>query len=441
MPAPQDSVKIFVNGAETKNNLSVKGLFKKEYIIYNLLPQTYEIKIRKDGYWDWEKNLSVLPGIITYAQPLLLPENPVVNPVFNGEDIAKWSLSPDHKKIAYLKGKGADAAIGIYDTDSQKTQSVNIQEILLKLNSLAEFPKLASGTPDFSGDNAGIFWSPNSANFALVLGASPSRIFLFSANKITYLTGAIVPDGMIQGQWSGSNDSFAYLTQKQELYSLNARPSSTPPAAIANNISGFAIKSNDVYYLESGDLFVYQFPLSSPDSKEQLSFAPLNPDAGPSGKNLPAAENPLSRLIVSGRNDIALIAPDKNLFLVKQDGLPVYIGSSVESAEFSQDNGTLLYNSDFEIFTYSLGDDSENLITRSGQKISDVGWYKDYSHIWFYAANTLKNIELDSRPVPNVIDFLALPQPAENFIYDNIAGNIYYSQTDGNKISIYQVKE
>lgn len=436
-PAPQDNMKIFVNGAEAKNNLSIKGLFKKDYIVYNLLPQTYEIRLRKDGYWDWEKDLSVLPGVITYAQPLLLPKNPVANPVFDSEDVAGWAFSPDYKKIAYLKGKGTDAMIGVYDTDSQKTKSVNIREILPQLNSLPGSTKLASNELIFSGDNARIFWSPNSANFALVLGANPGRIFLFNANDISYLSGEFIPDAVIQSQWNGSNDSFAYLTQKQELYSLGLKPSSASQPAIANNISGFTLKNNDIYYLGNKNLFVYRFSLSSPENKKQLSYAPLN-----SGANNPSGvwENP-SRLIVSGRNDIAIITPDKNLFLVRQDGLPEHIGSGAEAAEFSRDSGSLLYNSDFEIFTYSLASDSENLVTRSGQKISNVGWYKDYAHIWFYADNTLKNIELDSRPVPNVVDFLSFSQPAENFIYDNNAGNIYYDQTDGNKISVYQVKE
>lgn len=440
-PAPQDNVKILVNGAEAKNNLSVKGFLKKDYVLYNLLPQTYEIKLQKDGYWDWKKNLSVLPGIITYAWPLLLTRNPVINPVFESESVGNWDFSPDYKKIAYLKGKGTDATIAVYDTNSQKTKSINIREILPELNSLAGSPKLAIDALDFSNNNAQIFWSPNSVNFALVLGANPARIFLFSANEIAYLTGAFIPDAVTRGQWNGSNDYFIYLTQKQELYSLGLKPSPNPQPAIANNISGFTVKNNDVYYLENNNLFIYRLSLSSPGDKKQLSFAPLNPDTGSGEKNPQNAGGTLSRLIISARNDIAIITPDKNLFLVRQNRLPSRIGSNVEAVEFSQDGGSLLYNSSFEIFIYSPGSDSENLITRSGQKISDVGWYKDYSHIWFYADSTLKNIELDSRPVPNVVNFMALPQPAENFIYDNIAGNIYYNQIDGNKISIYRVKE
>jgi hypothetical protein len=440
-PFPQNGAVIFINGSEAKNNLRVKGLLKKDYIIYNLLPQTYEIKVQKDGYWDWKKSLSVLPGIITYAQPLLLPRNPAANIVFNDKDIADWAFSPDYKKIAYLKGHGMSAIIGVYDITSQKTKSADIREILPKLSLPAESPKPASGAPDFSGDNAKIFWSPNSANFALIADAEPGRIFLFSANEIAYLAGILVPEAAVYGQWSESNDYFAYLTQKQELYSLSPKSSAAPKTAIANNISGFTIKNNDVYYLENKNLFIYRFPLSAPGTQKQLSFAPLNFDAGFDKNNHSNAEETPNRLIVSSLNDIAIIASDKSLFLIRRDGLPTRVGSNIESAEFSRDGKSLLYNSRFEIFTYSLESNSENLITRAAQKISNASWHKGYAHIWFYSANTLKNIELDSRPVPNIVDFLSLSQPAENFIYDNNAGNIYYDQADGNKISIYQVKE
>ena len=137
---------------------------------------------------------------------------------------------------------------------------------------------------------------------------------------------------------------------------------------------------------------------------------------------------------------MAVINPNNDLYLVDQDnGTPILIGSNIINAEFSADGGSLLYNSPYDIYTYSIGDKTKNLITRLAQKVETASWYKDYEHIWFVSDNTIKNIEIDSRPIINVIDFKKLSAPVQNFTYDANANMIYYYQLNNGALSIHQL--
>ena len=49
------------------------SLISKNAIIKNLVPGEYEVEIKKDGFWEWKKNISVLSEKITPREALLIP--------------------------------------------------------------------------------------------------------------------------------------------------------------------------------------------------------------------------------------------------------------------------------------------------------------------------------------------------------------------------------
>ena len=50
------------------------SIFQKSFFIQNLRPQTYAVRIERDGYHGWRKEVSVYPQLITNGKALLLPE-------------------------------------------------------------------------------------------------------------------------------------------------------------------------------------------------------------------------------------------------------------------------------------------------------------------------------------------------------------------------------
>src|SRR3989344_9471841 len=49
------------------------SLLSKNAIIKNLVPGEYEVEVKKDGFWKWKKDLSVLSEKVTPREALLIP--------------------------------------------------------------------------------------------------------------------------------------------------------------------------------------------------------------------------------------------------------------------------------------------------------------------------------------------------------------------------------
>src|SRR3989344_2766887 len=47
----------------------------------NLEPNTYEIKIEKDGYFTWKKKITIKEGEVSQAYALLFPTTPKLEPI------------------------------------------------------------------------------------------------------------------------------------------------------------------------------------------------------------------------------------------------------------------------------------------------------------------------------------------------------------------------
>jgi len=85
-----DGAQVFINGElETATNATIP-----------LTPGTYDFSIRKDGYFSWEKRLTIEKEIVTQADAHLFRVAPSLSPItFSG--VASTIPSDDFTKIAY----------------------------------------------------------------------------------------------------------------------------------------------------------------------------------------------------------------------------------------------------------------------------------------------------------------------------------------------------
>lgn len=429
-PNIQDKIKILINDREEPNKISIKGIFKKEFVLENLMPKIYNIKIDKENYHTWEKNLVVMPGITTYAQPLLLPSNPKINLIFNDVNIPIWSISNTFRKIFYLKSSNEKISANTYDFYKKITNT-----------KIIEIPPTQSNDINNIIQNSKIFLAPNGEKFSFILSQENTRIILLNSieKNISTIADFISNDKIIDASWDVSSQYFLYLNGKGDLnlYDTVAKKSKK----ILDNILGFSLNNEDIYYLDKNNSFFYRSMINKPTKKQQLSYAPIiiTQKNNKIEKNETINPEEKIEIIVSSKNTLAAITPQKNLFIIDQNGSPVNIGNNIESAIFSQGGDNILFNSSFEIFTYNLENKQENLITRLFQKVSNVNWYSDYTHIWFLSNQIIKNIELDSRPTPNIVDFLNMAKQPDNVIYTD-TNSIYYDQVNDNNLSIYQAE-
>ena len=78
--------------------------------IASLTPKDYTVKVVKEGFIPWEKQISVKEGLVTEVKVTLFPAIPTIYPLtYNG--VESPTLSPDGGKLAYIvAGKAGQTA-------------------------------------------------------------------------------------------------------------------------------------------------------------------------------------------------------------------------------------------------------------------------------------------------------------------------------------------
>lgn len=120
-----DGAQVFVNGhltTATDNTI-------------NLAPGDYDVKIFKDGYFPWEKKITVKEEVVSKADALLFPAAPKLESITN-VGVSKPVIDPSRSKIAYLVASQSAVKNGIYVLD------MSIRPILTLQNSSTQIAGL-----------------------------------------------------------------------------------------------------------------------------------------------------------------------------------------------------------------------------------------------------------------------------------------------------------
>ena len=150
-----DGAQVFINGALTTATDNT----------INLAPGDYEVKIFKDGYFAWQKKITIKKEVVSKADALLLPTAPKLESITN-IGVSNPILDPTGTKIAYLVASQSALKNGIYVLDmslrpiltlqSSSTQIAQDSNLLFSQSSLRWSPDskqiLASFTNPFPID-------------------------------------------------------------------------------------------------------------------------------------------------------------------------------------------------------------------------------------------------------------------------------------------------
>ena len=83
--------------------------------IQYLMPGDYEIKLTKDGYFDWQKKLPITDNNTTFAEKIILWKKATAEKLNATTSASSWLVSPDNNIIALSQ---PDGSIGITDINS-----------------------------------------------------------------------------------------------------------------------------------------------------------------------------------------------------------------------------------------------------------------------------------------------------------------------------------
>ena len=202
-----DGAKVFLDGElVTATNNPIQGLKRGKY----------NLKIIKDGYFEWEKRVGVQEELVTEVDALLIPLSPALTPL-TSTGIKCPTLSLNRDRIAFLK---SGEKPGIY------TLSLTGQTLLGFLR--ASINPLVLDTENLAFSAAeGIFWSPNDAEMLIQMNQQGFYRLRLGAEGTVEATSSAAPTA---AEWEEISSAKARLMASRTKIPRNLEKVATSSA-------------------------------------------------------------------------------------------------------------------------------------------------------------------------------------------------------------------
>lgn len=154
-----DGAQVFINGHLTTATANT----------INLAPGDYTVRIFKDGYFPWEKNIKIKKEVVTKVDALLFPTAPQLESITN-IGVKNPAIDPFGSRLAYAVASQSARANGIYILDLTTRPILTLQ---------SSSTQVADDTTDlFSSSN--FTFSPDGTK--LIATTSAGTTYLLDAN-------------------------------------------------------------------------------------------------------------------------------------------------------------------------------------------------------------------------------------------------------------------
>ncbi len=348
---------IYLNGKLSKKT----DFFFGSVLIENLLPKEYNVKISKDGYFSWEKKLTIKEKEVTEGKRItLIPENLNFNGISKG--VENFWVSPDDRKMVLKEtatGTNSRWSLKLYDLDKNvKSQLISESDVYSK-----------------GADFLSLEWPEDS-----------KEIYLNVAVREVEKSYVIKPD-----------KSPTVLTPKTIIQ--------LPKNAIASKKI-----NNDLYYLDaSGNLF---------KDNEKLNRDPL-PVKQETEYVLHVFQDAPVFIFLEENGDLYSFSDDSKSFEKLSDGIK---GLSISPdhrklAYFSDSEILILFLKDRPDQPTKKAGEKISLI-RLSEKIGDCVWLNS-DYVIFTVGNKIKVSEIDERDRINIVDLKEYKEPGIFFNKNN----------------------
>jgi len=405
------SVETNVGGTEIYMDGKLKGktgaIFKNA-LEKNLLPKTYKIELKKDGYYPWQKNLEIKEMLATEIKSILLLPAVSQKQLVLEKKVQSFFVSPDERKIAYTLPNNK---LEVLNLDNQNTYSI-----------------LGADKIDL------VFWAADSKSLFFRAQADKKiSYFVWQEDDLVptdlnkFLNGIVNP---VEFKWHPKDSTQIYFLSRKgnsaSLYKIDFLNKAVLPE-ILKNVKNYEISDDGIYFLDKKSGFLFKTDFEG-KSRQQLTLLAL-----------PNYNEKDDYKIIPLGSKIYLIDGNGNFYILNSD-LKIFekSGENIKEVKLSGDSKKLLYYGENEVWVLYLEDfliqpfhykGDKELIARFSSPIENVFWYPDDGHLIIIVQNIAKITELDGRDVRNTVDFLTGEQidyvRAEKEIYFLENGNLY----------------
>lgn len=199
----------------------------------NLAPGDYNVKIFKEGYFPWEKKITIKKEVVSKADALLFPTAPQLTSITN-VGIQNPVLDPTQTKLAYTVASQSAVKNGIYVLD------MSLRPILTLQNSSTQL--VDDTIVDFSKST--LAWSPDSAQILTTIPeVSLAATYLLQTNGMNQ-----APQDVTE-TIASVNASWQKLKTEKDTAQMNSLPKKLRPVVAANfNILQWSADETKILY-------------------------------------------------------------------------------------------------------------------------------------------------------------------------------------------------
>lgn len=396
---------------EINNKFTKKtDIFFGAAFIDNLLPRNYSVRITKDGYHPWEKNLEIKEKQVTEAKNIILfPFDLSFQPLF--KNVSNFFFSPDERRLIIVENTKEGWELKNYDLKT------NIKSYLLKAGDLDD-EKAEVSDLEFSSDSKRAFLK--------IFSGKELKYFLIDLEQepktSQFLTSLdFLGKGITKLSFSPKNTQELIFLKEGRLQKVDLIKKEISPVSLSDILT-FTFGNDSLYYLEAKGL-VYKIDYSFLN-KEKINLVNFQMRKNAS-YNLIALDD---FLFLKENDNLYLLNPEsKNFekFFEKNKGLAI-----------SPDSQKVVYWSDFEIWVLFLENQKTQpqkaigdklFLTRFSDKLNEVFWLNSY-YLIFSNADKIKIAEIDDRDQINIID---LSEIKESKLFFNKNDRRIYLLKDG----------
>ncbi len=366
--------------------------------IKNMEPGEYDVKIELDGYWPWQKKLSIYPGASTYAEDIILFKKEL--PLLLVQDaFASVSYSPDGRFAA---------------GSARGWQLVSLSD-----GAAVKLPA------DPKARTAG--WSADSKK--LLIGKT-----LISADDPKNYSdlSKLIGDDRIDLKFDAAADNLIYCRTEDQLLvfdSLNReiKPILTGLGAGKNyKIIDYLVKERQIYLIaDLGAKMVLDIYERNGEKRGSLDLPKS------AGYRFVSQEHRLINLYDAVRGRLFLIDPLSPVKRVSE------IIEPIKNFKWLSDS-QLFYSDDFEVTLFDIGNKQKRLIARLGNVIRQIFWHPSDNYVLYSTDNSINIIELDERVKQNVTELISLAKIG-NLRLSEDGKSLFFTASIGQADGFYQM--
>lgn len=331
-------------------------------VIDNLFPGQTTVRIEKQGYSTWEKNLQIESGISVFIA------NATLFLIGTPEPFAKYTniltaSQLDENTIAYLTKEQSEIHLRIHNNTNVDDQSI------------WKKPFIVNATYS-------LLWSPDGQYILIEEKTTVKKYILIHPTDASIVTLPFKNSSTLWWDIGSPHELYAQTQKGINVFGIDIHP------RLQKNIKAETVRH------QNGRLVVVQ-------SQDQSIISYVN-DVGVSSI---IAYLPLGsyQFVPSPSWEFLLNDPKQHRLILidPTQKNPILLQEDVLFWQWSQDNDRLLISNGHDARIFSVGSKNMETITRFSEPITKLMWYPTENLIIYSQSNSIKVLELDRRDKRN----------------------------------------